>query len=388
MRKMKEDIFEFKQSLENYFSIIQTKIELNDGIKKFHGKTLAPEFNSFNFWALDENKVSEILAFLLDPNETHNQGDVFLRIFINLLGQSHLIKYIDNVKVQCEFCSDINRRIDITLFFGNSDFIIGIENKIYEYTKDQNNQIKHYADYLKKISNDNYLLIYLAPQNKQISEFSISEENKNQLLMRSKFIQLSYEKHIINCIHEFRLRSESDRVRSFLWDFEKTLKQMYIGEDFMNENELILNYAFQNKENLILALKIGNAASDIKNKLYKKLDEQISEIGYELKIETKGYHFALPKWKKHKLSFNFEMNGLIYGITRLEFDKDKTRDEKLENALGGKWNVSNWWICWRFLYSNFDRNPENFVNIENGIMKDKIKSIVEDFIQKTEGFEL
>lgn len=385
---MKEDILGFKQFLDNYFSIVQTKIELNNGIKKLYGKTLAPGFNSFNFWTLDENKVSEILAFFLDPNANHNQGNIFLNIFLNYIKQNELLKYNENVKVQCEFASDKNRRIDITLFFGNNEFIIGIENKIYEETLDQYDQLRHYSEYLKKITNDNYLLIYLAPQNKRISENSLSEENKIQLLGQNKLIQINYENDIISCIHAFSTMAESDRVRSFLMDFEKTLKQMYIGEDFMNENELILNYAFQNTENLILALKIGNAVSEIKNKLYKKFDEQISELGNELKIETEGFHFTPINWKKHRISFSFEMNGLIYGITRKEFDKGKTRDEELENVLGGKWNVSNWWICWRILYSNFDINPDNFVNIENGIMKGQIKSIVEDLIHKTVGFEL
>ena len=38
-------------------------------------------FNPFQFLQTDEMGLSKILAFLLDPMETHGQGDLFLNSF-------------------------------------------------------------------------------------------------------------------------------------------------------------------------------------------------------------------------------------------------------------------------------------------------------------------
>lgn len=381
---------EFMQYLENYFSVLQTKIELNNEVKSFYGKILAPEFNSFKFWSIDENKVSEILSFFLDPKASHNQGVAFLNIFLKKLELFESLSTYDLVEVQSEFPTDKKRRLDIAIIFGDYEFIIGIENKIYENTADQNNQIQHYSDYLSQITNNNYLLIYLTPASKLISNNSISEKNRKILLEQKKFVNISYEHEIIDCIHEFSLSSESDRVRAFLQDFEKTLKQMYIGEDFMNENEIIIKYAFQNIENLKLTLRIGNAAVILKDNLYQKLDSQFSEIGKELDVKyvQNKFTFIPNSWNNCEIKFSFEMNGLIYGIFRKERNIDRERNEEIETALGGKWNVSNWFLCYKFLLTKFEANPVNFINIENGTLKTQIKQIVSDIVEKLNDFEM
>lgn len=50
-------------NIENFFSLAKTKIDLIEEVKKYFGKETSPRFNSLNFWKIDENKVSQILAF-------------------------------------------------------------------------------------------------------------------------------------------------------------------------------------------------------------------------------------------------------------------------------------------------------------------------------------
>lgn len=40
---------------------------------------LARRFSFFHFIDLYENRMSDVFAYLLDPNETHGQGELFLR---------------------------------------------------------------------------------------------------------------------------------------------------------------------------------------------------------------------------------------------------------------------------------------------------------------------
>lgn len=387
---------EYIKKIYNYFDMIQEKINQNKEAKERNKKKLAPDFNSFDFWSIDENKVSEILSFFLDPNGSHNQGDIFLKLFLDKIGKSELNKEVDDVNIIREDTIIQNRRIDITINFSN--FIIGIENKIYESTTDQINQIQDYADYLKQKKTDNYLLIYLAPKNKIISERSISEKNKIKLMEEKKLIQLNYEDDILGCIDSFIQVSESGRVTSFLIDFGKTLKKLLdIGDDFMDEKKVILDYAKQNNENLNLTLKIGNAVEELKKELDKEFENQLDELGKELKIEynnkteDKNWMSFIPKnWKNYKITFSFEQKGLIYGITRNEKDKNKNRNEEIENVLGGKWEVSSGFICWKFLYkyNNFEKNSNKFIKIKNKELKNEIKKLVEDMIIKLENYEM
>src|ERR1700688_527905 len=46
---------------------------------------LAQDFNVFNFIQPNENRISDIFAWLLDPGGTHAQGETFLRHFVAML---------------------------------------------------------------------------------------------------------------------------------------------------------------------------------------------------------------------------------------------------------------------------------------------------------------
>src|SRR5579863_6206980 len=62
----------------------------------------ASHFNYFHLLAPDENKLSEILAFLLEPRERHGQGPVFLEL---LLAQLQLVvpgARLQSATVYCE----------------------------------------------------------------------------------------------------------------------------------------------------------------------------------------------------------------------------------------------------------------------------------------------
>src|SRR5260370_30434163 len=56
----------------------------------------APNFNLFRILEVEGREVSThsaLLAHLLDPNETHAQGDFFLRRFLAILGCDELASF-------------------------------------------------------------------------------------------------------------------------------------------------------------------------------------------------------------------------------------------------------------------------------------------------------
>src|SRR6056297_3615941 len=217
--------------IKDFFSLADTKIKLTKQVKQLYSKELAPNFNLFNFWWLDENTISKILAFFLDPRETHGQGDIYLKHFLTKFGLDFFgYNADDKVIVQCEYRIENDRRIDIVISKNSFEKAIAIENKIYDNTQDQNSQIKDYHDFLNQKTKDEFCLFYLRPGDKTIPKHSIKPNLRDKFIKKGTLKLISYENDMVECIKEFEKLTENDRVRSFLKDFEKTLKKMYMGE--------------------------------------------------------------------------------------------------------------------------------------------------------------
>lgn len=106
-----------------------------------------------------EDAHSNILAWLLNPEESHGLGDAFLRDFVRRVFDKELLKYFP-VKVKRE-SQDGDDRLDIVVE-GNNWWLI-IENKID--STEQENQTKRYADHWRNrgIIGENVFLAFLSP---------------------------------------------------------------------------------------------------------------------------------------------------------------------------------------------------------------------------------
>lgn len=381
-----------KEKIQSFLSLTETKIKLTEQVRKYYGKEIAPDFNSFNFWRMDENKVSEILAFFLDPNESHEQGDIYLKHFLKKFDLNFFqFTESDKIDVKCEFNTDNGRRIDIIIKKNEFEQAIAIENKIYVWTKDQQDQISDYADFLKRQTDekeDKFCLIYLSPQDKTISDYSISPDYKVDLIKGNKLKLLTYEEHIIDCIYDFCNLTQNIRVKSFLKDFEKKLRKIYMGEDNLNKEAVVTDLIMEKKENFEISFSIANSFQKNKNQLKEKFKQQIQEIGEELNIvvDIKSLSLIPSNWKKNKIRFNYEMGGLIYGLQRNEPDITKPEFSEIEEIIKSKINenfeespfeVSDWWSMWRFFYSDIEKNYDFWDDIKNGIAKKRAKTFIE-----------
>jgi hypothetical protein len=148
---------------KNHFQKLFSKFkEINQRIKTENEKT-SYLFNPLTFFEIDENKMSELLAFLLNPKANHGQGDIYLREFCNHFG---IDENFQNVFIETEHVTDKNRRIDIFIQI-NESYIV-IENK-YNWAADQENQLNDYFEYARnknpQFSGQNVYCFYLTPNN-------------------------------------------------------------------------------------------------------------------------------------------------------------------------------------------------------------------------------
>jgi hypothetical protein len=120
----------------------------------------ATRFNVFGYIRPDENRLSDIIADLLDPRGTHGQGDAFLRLFGTELGVE-LPDELGRATVTREepttLLTNPLRRIDVVVDFGSSG--LAIENK--PWAGEQVDQIKDYIDQLRRRYGGRFVLVYL-----------------------------------------------------------------------------------------------------------------------------------------------------------------------------------------------------------------------------------
>lgn len=356
--------------IRSFFSTVETKIDLIKQVREIYGKEMAPNFNSLDFWRIDENKISQILAYFLDPKEKHGQGEVYLNHFLKRF-ELDFFRHDDlsNANVFCEASIDNRRRIDILVTNGFGQ-CIGIENKIHLGTADQKDQIKDYVAYLGARYKNGNCLIYLSPKEKEVSEHSISKEERVDLINENKLKILNYEDHIIDCLSEFEMISKNHRVKSFLQDVEKKLRKMYMGEKDISEKQAIVDFINKDQRNIEIAFLVQNSLSEVKKDLRSKFEDQIKEVAKRMDIRIDGLKLYPSNWKNHKICFSYEGPNLLYGIQRNNADKFRKRFSEIEELIyeeiHERFNVSEWWPMYQVFYGNIEGNMDLWVDIKNG----------------------
>src|SRR5947209_19667616 len=65
-----------------FLSQIVAMLPSLDAMKRQLDQETGRRFKAFDLFNTNEDATSRVLAFLIDPKETHGQGDAFLRLFI------------------------------------------------------------------------------------------------------------------------------------------------------------------------------------------------------------------------------------------------------------------------------------------------------------------
>ena len=265
----------------NINQIVDSLISINQVIENFRLQREKNElydsnrFNPFQFLRTDEMGLSKILAFLLDPTETHGQGDLFLNSFLKFIGKHQFLAYkkvnIYREKTTKETTKE-NRRHDIFiegLLDNKIAWVISIENKL-QGAVDREDQMNDYAIDLKNYVSESYFLIYLPVFSNNPPEISISEKDWAKLMTKKKAMVLSASM-IIQWLDNTIIIAPA--VKQFCNDFKKFLSEDIMGNT-QNSNELV-EYLVNNDKVLFSALTVLEAEKSLYEKLIKMLIEQL-----------------------------------------------------------------------------------------------------------------
>lgn len=256
-----------------------------------------------------ELQHSNFLAWLFNPNESHNLVDFAIKEFIKLyyrenqfedLGLQTKLSVFDFVHLDFDDL-EIKREyknIDLILLSKKNEFCIVIENKIY--SREGKGQLKKYRSWIENEFPNFKHKIYIFLS---LFEQDISEEEQNY------YLQLDYT-HIVKLIEQIiQTRNLADKSRFVFEQYLQTLKSM------LNQNEEIEKIAeslyqkYQPAFDLVFKYAKPNADSIAGNnnliELVKKeprLELISSEKSYSyIKFHLKFLYDLMPKLKEKGL---------------------------------------------------------------------------------------
>jgi hypothetical protein len=318
--------------------------EIIELCKKFSEHKSRDLDEGFNFFKVisdnyhKENLHSDILGFLLNPDESHQMGRTFLDLFL------HYINDILNIKVDFTDFDDDNLekvtrekegRMDVSIR-GKTKVII-IENKINTLS-DTDQQIPTYIQRVKESGKEVLTVLYCTltyprqPERKKWETFpdqSIIDEIDNRGLIRLVSFYDRTDTDLSSGWIDKCIQVSKDDIKIFLEHYQKTLKSL--GERNMTSEQLEEFYKKvldENKFNITHSIKelcdelcefrrqrfLTQFGSNCKpfDKLYRWSDYLI----FETRSIYKGHHIKL-------YILMFPMENLVGFM-----DNDRTEDEK------------------------------------------------------------
>jgi len=166
-----------------------------------------PDFNIFNVLRISRREVVATAMWkdLLDPKGSHEQGDLFLLPFLELLDNKlHHKNGVPYTKlptdgwitsaeefVHKEHPKDKNGRIDVYLKHLNDYSAIAIEYKID--AEDQERQVSRYYEHLKTKRFNQWHVIYITPTGADPSGYSLGKLTKEDMAEKVVCMSIKYE---------------------------------------------------------------------------------------------------------------------------------------------------------------------------------------------------
>ena len=347
--------FKMQQLLHDTKSIVAEQLK----IEEEKGET----FNVFSVLKMEHKENSTHSAFLkelLDSNGSHLKKDLFLKLFLQTIGNEDFTLSTPNVKTEHSIgvrddTQKCGGRVDIYITDGKKSIII--ENKIN--AADQYVQIERYCNH-NKATNKVYYLTLLGEQP--------SAESKGGLISGKDFFLLSYKKDIIEwltkCLQECSPSSIlRDSIRQYIILIKKITNTMDKKEKEQLDKLMLANFDESTliaKNFIALKVEIGNSIRDgVKKALQLRLGNDF-EVFLGEKIQNENAQL----WIKYKLdpksklyfgiqSFSYNASpGLGVGILN---EEQKETQYSLEGVTK---DDNNLWPYWQEIESfeghNFD----------------------------------
>jgi|TARA_B110000003_G_C16587440_1_gene510419 hypothetical protein len=241
--------------------------------------------NIFQILRISNNEIrhSNFLSWLLDPNQSHKLGDIFLKRFLREVFSSEKFGEIDqfdveglnftNVEIQREW-----KNIDILIKI--QDVVVCIENKVL--SKEHSNQLMRYREIIEtQFPNHKKTYVYLTPDGHE------SEEENDQYEPISYDFIVGTLERIMSVYGE----SLNIQVQNYIKDYITIIKRTLMGTDKLTE---LSKKIYSNHRELLDF--IFDHKPDVLDDLRSIFDQEIIKRGWVLGSPSSKYlRFTTPK---------------------------------------------------------------------------------------------
>ena len=234
--------------------------------------------NIFQILRITNNEIrhSNFLSWLLDPNQSHKLGDIFLKRFLREVFSSDKFGEIDQVDVEGMDLTSVEiqrewKNIDVLIKLDN--VVVCVENKVL--SKEHSNQLKRYKDIIEhQFPNHRQTFVYLTPEGD-----SSESESETYEPISYEFIVNTLER-IISVYGE----SLNGQVKNYIKDYITIIKRELMGTDKLTE---LSKKIYQNHKELFDF--IIDHKPDVLDDVKSIFENQIEKRGWILGSKGKGY---------------------------------------------------------------------------------------------------
>lgn len=330
--------------------------KLNSCISEFRKKesTLSQELTLFEIAGFPsrETVFSNVLKFFFDSRERHGFNTKVIKAFLKDIIPDAKETDLETINIRREALTDKKNRIDLVI--ETKSFLIGIENKVYHSL---NNDLDDYADYLKKDSSKQPVMVVL----------NLNEDNYES--DKNKFLFVSYKKFIDN-LSSINEPEQTNKYYLFLKDFIQNIKNHFPA--IMNEEQIKfladhedaieqikalagkgMNYLHTRIANIFKPVNLPDQTwyrysevpwcielhKEFRNKVLKiACTIEISKIYIEAQAEESHLFTKLKNWLNEK--YNTELKSDNGWLSLHQFDNIyNVEDQDVTNEL---MNLVNW----------------------------------------------
>ncbi len=343
---------------EEYLKDFLLDIDCLDELSEWSDK-----FNIFDVLRISTMEIrhSNVLAWLLNPNENHGFGDLYLREILQILTEKSENSKYDVFKLLLldMYSFYVYREIDnidILLVSSDENTVIAIENKVY--STEHSNQLNRYRKIIEsKYRNFEKIYIYLTPEGEEASD--------------SNWDALSYCDVVESLEKLYDKVDIKDDVRLLVKNYIETLRRYVVKDEKLIE---ICNKIYNKHKkalDLIYDYKVdeGTQTRNLIKEMLATLSEEgkiIYNTDWKYTFRTKEIDDILPllptaisswnstniycfwiKFKDNKIAGTFELGGLnipdecqdvVAEIINTLKPKDKNKDSfKYKRVYTTKW---------------------------------------------------
>jgi hypothetical protein len=205
-----------RAALQTFFGNLGYRLKLLEETRAQTDVLLSSRFNVFGFIEPDENRLSDIIATLLDPKGKHGQGNKFLHEFLKTVCRKDSAPPASGTVLREDFTTFIKsdrRRMDVLVEMEH--LAVAIENK--PWAREQEDQIGDYVGHLRRRYDDRFIIVFLSPTG--CEPISLPDKQKCELMAAGQLICAAYNGRLHEWLDGCLKECASDKFRWFLRDF-------------------------------------------------------------------------------------------------------------------------------------------------------------------------